>query len=292
MPSKTKKQAKFMAAVANNPKFARKAGVPQSVGREFANADKRNKDMPSKYNSTANKPGKAVKKGYARGGMAHDKRVLRNLDDEVYRIAPKERMGGAEGRDARDERRRINREKAYEKRHMAKGGKAQGYDARQDESIGARNKTKGQQNLKSRRDEAQAMEKHGGKRKYADVSTMDKGRRKKFAKGGKAQGYDARLDESLGARNKTKGKQSLKSRRSESEGMEKAMGRRKYQAVGTMDKSGKKRSTKRKANNQATSPLTPQHKRMAMGENVVKKYVKGGKIDGIAKRGKTKGRFV
>ena len=79
MPSKTKKQAKFMAAVANNPKFARKAGVPQSVGREFANADKRNKDMPSKYNSTANKPGKAVKKGYARGGMAHDKRVLRIL---------------------------------------------------------------------------------------------------------------------------------------------------------------------------------------------------------------------
>ena len=103
-----------MAAVANNPKFAKKAGVSQSVGQEFANADKRNKDMPSKYNSTANKPGKAVKKGYARGGMRHDKKVLRNLDDEVYRIAPKERMGGAEGRDARDERARINREKRYE----------------------------------------------------------------------------------------------------------------------------------------------------------------------------------
>ena len=68
MPSKTKKQAKFMAAVANNPKFAKKAGVPQSVGQEFANADKRNKDMPSKFNSTKKKPGKAVKKGYARGG--------------------------------------------------------------------------------------------------------------------------------------------------------------------------------------------------------------------------------
>ena len=45
MPSKSKKQAKFMAAVANNPKFAKKAGVPQGVGQEFANADKRNKDM-------------------------------------------------------------------------------------------------------------------------------------------------------------------------------------------------------------------------------------------------------
>jgi hypothetical protein len=29
-----------MAAVANNPKFAKKAGVPQSVGKDFADADK------------------------------------------------------------------------------------------------------------------------------------------------------------------------------------------------------------------------------------------------------------
>ena len=173
MPSKTKKQAKFMAAVANNPKFAKKAGVPQSVGRDFANADKRNKDMPSKFNSTGNKPGKAVKKGYARGGMAHDKKVLRNLDDEVYRIAPKERMGGAEGRDARDERRRINREKAYEKRHMATGGKVkkQGYNDRLDESMGARSGKKSQ-SLKSRRDESKGMEKAKGKGAYSGASTM------------------------------------------------------------------------------------------------------------------------
>ena len=40
MPSKSKKQHKFMAAVANNPEFAREAGVPQSVGREYMKADK------------------------------------------------------------------------------------------------------------------------------------------------------------------------------------------------------------------------------------------------------------
>lgn len=40
MPSKTPKQKKFMAAVANSPKFAKKVGVPQSVGKEFAAADK------------------------------------------------------------------------------------------------------------------------------------------------------------------------------------------------------------------------------------------------------------
>lgn len=40
MPSVSEKQHKFMAAVANNPSFAKKAGVPQSVGQEFAAADK------------------------------------------------------------------------------------------------------------------------------------------------------------------------------------------------------------------------------------------------------------
>ena len=40
MPSVSKKQHNFMAAVANNPAFAKKAGVPSSVGKEFINADK------------------------------------------------------------------------------------------------------------------------------------------------------------------------------------------------------------------------------------------------------------
>ena len=40
MPSTSKKQHNFMAAVANNPAFAKKAGVPQSVGKEFNEADK------------------------------------------------------------------------------------------------------------------------------------------------------------------------------------------------------------------------------------------------------------
>ena len=186
MPSKSAKQAKLMAAVANNPKFAKKVGIPTEVGQEFSNADKRNKGMPSKFNSTANKPGKAVKKyrrggrtgvggrGAARprlpnqaalaaraaastmpkppmpsggrpsrlqeGGEVHDKKVLRNLDDEVYRIADKERMGGAEGRDARAERGRINREKDYEKRQLNRmntGGPVQTAHDRSDESLGS-----------------------------------------------------------------------------------------------------------------------------------------------------------
>jgi hypothetical protein len=40
MPSTSKKQAHLMAAVAHNPAFAKKVGIPQSVGKEFNKADK------------------------------------------------------------------------------------------------------------------------------------------------------------------------------------------------------------------------------------------------------------
>lgn len=40
MPSVSKKQHNFMAAVAKNPAFAKKVGVPRSVGEEFLTADK------------------------------------------------------------------------------------------------------------------------------------------------------------------------------------------------------------------------------------------------------------
>ena len=65
---------------------------------------------------------------------------------------------------------------------------------------------------------------------------------KGMKKGGKAkkQGYDDRLDESLGAR-RGKKSQSFKARRDESKGMEKSMGRRAYAAVGTMDKNRRKK---------------------------------------------------
>jgi hypothetical protein len=40
MPSTSKKQANFMAAIANNPAFAKKVGVHTSVGKDFNEADK------------------------------------------------------------------------------------------------------------------------------------------------------------------------------------------------------------------------------------------------------------
>jgi hypothetical protein len=43
MPSVSKKQHNLMAAVANNPKFAKKVGISKSVGEEFMKADKTKK---------------------------------------------------------------------------------------------------------------------------------------------------------------------------------------------------------------------------------------------------------
>jgi hypothetical protein len=43
MPSTSKKQHNFMEAVAHSPAFAKKAGVPMSVGKDFSSADKSRK---------------------------------------------------------------------------------------------------------------------------------------------------------------------------------------------------------------------------------------------------------
>jgi hypothetical protein len=88
MPSKNKAQHNFMAAVAHNPAFAKKAGVPQSVGKDFNEADKGRKfskggDMKKGYADggmpMVNKGGKMVpsfaadgKGKMAKGGMAHE----------------------------------------------------------------------------------------------------------------------------------------------------------------------------------------------------------------------------
>jgi hypothetical protein len=44
MPSKSPSQHKLMTAVAHNPSFAKKVGIPAKVGKEFVRADKRMAD--------------------------------------------------------------------------------------------------------------------------------------------------------------------------------------------------------------------------------------------------------
>jgi len=49
MPAKSPAQARLMAAVAHNPKFAAKVGIPQSVGREFSGGDELKKQAHMAY---------------------------------------------------------------------------------------------------------------------------------------------------------------------------------------------------------------------------------------------------
>jgi hypothetical protein len=48
MPSASGKEHRFMEAAAHNPKFARKADIPQKVAKEFVLADIGRKFAPAK----------------------------------------------------------------------------------------------------------------------------------------------------------------------------------------------------------------------------------------------------
>ena len=70
MPSVSAKQERFMQAVANNPKFAKKVGVPTSVGKEFTKKEggvmKESKAMMKKEVSFMKKKGGKVRSASAR----------------------------------------------------------------------------------------------------------------------------------------------------------------------------------------------------------------------------------
>jgi len=113
MPSTSKKQHNFMAAIANNPKFAKKVGVPQSVGKDFSNADKGKtfreggmmKPVDKKKNPGIAKLPTAVrnKMGFMKeGGMAHkdiakDKPMMKKVAAKAVKGHEKKLHGMAKG---------------------------------------------------------------------------------------------------------------------------------------------------------------------------------------------------
>ena len=84
MPVKSAKQERFMQAVAHSPTFAKKAGVPQSVGREFTKKEggpvKESKAMMGKELSFMKKKGapkSMIKHEAAEMGAAKPKKYAR-----------------------------------------------------------------------------------------------------------------------------------------------------------------------------------------------------------------------
>jgi hypothetical protein len=77
MPSTSKKQHNFMAAVAKNPAFAKKVGIPRSVGEEFLTADKgkKFKEGGSMKHSDMAKDKPMMKKVAAEAVKGHEKKM-------------------------------------------------------------------------------------------------------------------------------------------------------------------------------------------------------------------------
>jgi hypothetical protein len=266
MPVVSKKQGKFMQAVANSPKFAKKVGVNQSVGQEYTkeNSMKTKKmnmggrAMNDRDGSVAMDPKMqmamaAQQKRAAMGGMKNGGATMKAKGKTMAGIKKMKAGGNTSRMNRTEELGRVDAERA-------------------DTASGRRNlsaeksRIRGELGMKmggataDKMGRALAKDNKGmSKAKLDDAggrAMMKKGGAVMKAKGKGMQGYNARLDDSLGAR-KGKKKQSMASRRNESKGAKKAAGKKAY--------SGNRKSAQGKASKRA---------------------------DGIAQRGRTKGRIV
>ena len=210
-----------MQAVANNPKFAKKVGVNQSTGQEFTKEN-------------------GMKKNYMYGGKV------------------KKMMGGgmADKAGARAMPPAMKKRMEMDMMKAKPGGMKMGGKVKKMNKGGPTARTK---HIMNEKEEISRVDKEIRKNEGYKAGGMMKDKEgRAMKKGGKVkkQGYNARLDDSLGAR-KGKKKQSMKARRDESKGAKKAAGKKAY--------SGNRKSAQGSASKRA---------------------------DGIAKKGRTKGRIV
>ena len=101
MPSVSKKQERFMQAVAHNPKFAKAAGVPQSVGKEFTKSGggmaKANPFMEMIAKKKAAAAGKKPMKKMAGGGLAAGHKSADGVASKGKTKAAMPKMVGGKG---------------------------------------------------------------------------------------------------------------------------------------------------------------------------------------------------
>jgi len=116
MPAKSAKQLKLMQAVANNPKFAKKVNIPQSVGKEYSKESKM-------YNKKMMMGGK-VKKMMGGGMAMADRAGTRAMDPRMAMAMEAQRRQAAMGgmkkggsvKNELEELGRVDAEKAYTKK--------------------------------------------------------------------------------------------------------------------------------------------------------------------------------
>jgi len=138
MPSTSKKQHNFMAAVAKNPSFAKKAGVPQSVGKEFLTADKGKTFKEGGTMATKMNPGfmaMIAKKKAGSGKMAAFEKSGKDVEMKgVKEGSPKDRAM---------DKKQMAMKKGGAAKKMAAGGLSGGHKAA--DGVATKGKTKGMQ---------------------------------------------------------------------------------------------------------------------------------------------------
>ena len=206
MPVKSKKQKKFMQAVANNPEFAKKVGVKQSIGREFT----KEKSMKTKKMNMGGRTGDMMySRGYGVGnkdkrmptelmtapGMKKGGKVKKmrkggntsrtNELEELGRVDAEKGYTAKGKRNLKDEKARVVREIKNKKA----GGKVKGYKAG-----GMMADKEGRALVKKTADaRGRAMKKGGGvmtsKARTGGSSAPMKAKGKKMMGGGKVKAY-------------------------------------------------------------------------------------------------------
>ena len=86
MPSVSKKQHNFMAAIANNPKFAKKVGIPRSVGEDFMEADKGKKFRKGGEMKNTSRMNRLEELGRVDAEKAYTPKGKMNLSAEKKRV--------------------------------------------------------------------------------------------------------------------------------------------------------------------------------------------------------------
>ena len=229
MPATSKKQEKFMQAVANNPKFAKKVGVKQSIGREFTK-EKGMKTKKMNMGGMADREGRAMAAGRLAGrpGMMADARgrAMMKKGGKVKKM----NKGGRTDRtksimNEKDEIRRVDREIRDNEGYM-KGGKV-GYAAGGMAKIAAKGLKKMIQKAKNKMADKEgralakdkkgmtaaqmsdargrAMKKGGATMKAKGKKMMGGGKVKAYKKGGAVSSASKRAD-GIAQRGHTRGR--------------------------------------------------------------------------------------
>ena len=124
MPAKSKKQKKFMQAVANNPEFAKKVGVKQTVGKEFT----KEKDM------------KKVKKMQMGGRAMADKAGAQAMDPRMQMAMEAQRQQAAMGGMKKGGKVKKNTAKMNNLEELGRVDAEKGYTKKGKKNLGAEKK--------------------------------------------------------------------------------------------------------------------------------------------------------